>query len=84
MSEMKEIDFNKDQTYYSIFAARCSRCNSILQKIWFIQKEYDHKGIPTGREKKAVSHLLCNTCGKEEIIDGSFDGEWYFPERNNS
>jgi len=55
----------------------CPRCKSIMIPVKFEQKEYNN-GIPTGRKKVAVSHFLCENCGKETIVDDSFDGPWYY------
>lgn len=54
----------------------CPRCGEALEKIFFIEKEY-RKGIPTGRIRRAVSHLECPVCGHREVVDDSLDGPWY-------
>jgi hypothetical protein len=52
-------------------------CGKPMSKIWFTESEYS-KGIKTGRTRRAVSHLLCDSCGKEEIVDDSFDTPWSY------
>lgn len=34
--------------------------------------------MKTGRKRQAVSHLICEDCLKQQIVDNSFDGEWYY------
>jgi hypothetical protein len=56
----------------------CHKCKHDLTRIYFLQHEYDDNNIKTGRVRNAVSHLLCENCGHQEIIDDSMDGPWYF------
>jgi uncharacterized protein with PIN domain len=55
---------------------KCDKCGNITVKIWFKEIEY-RKGIPTGRERNAVSHMLCENCGKTFCVDDTFDGDWH-------
>lgn len=58
----------------------CSYCGGILRPIYFIREEeliYNGQIIKTGRKCKAVSHLVCENCLMNEIVDDSFDGDWY-------
>lgn len=58
----------------------CSYCGGELKPVWFIDEEtvVEH-GImyKTGRKRRAISHLVCENCLKREVIDDSFDGDWY-------
>lgn len=51
----------------------CPSCDFTLKPVWFLEKELDNHGIPTGRTRKACSCLLCDMCGYKETVDGSFD-----------
>jgi hypothetical protein len=51
-----------------------------MEAVYFVEDEYEvtsfgtrHK---TGRWRRAVSHLTCPLCGKNECVDDSFDGPW--------
>ena len=56
---------------------KCPRCGEYMRPVWFTQKEYRTNSLgcqaPTGRERRAVSHLECDRCGHNEIVDDSFD-----------
>lgn len=55
----------------------CERCGTKLQvSEWFTEYEYDEKGMPTGRTKKAVSSLICPCCLKNYCVDDTFDEPW--------
>lgn len=54
---------------------RCDRCGGVAVKVWFTEKE-TVRGIPTGRERLAVSHLECDDCGKHFVVDDSMDMPW--------
>lgn len=51
----------------------CPSCDFTLKPVWYLEKELDTHGIPTGRTHKACSCLLCDSCGHKETVDGSFD-----------
>lgn len=51
----------------------CPSCDFTLKPVWFLEKELDNHGIPTGRTHKACSCLLCDSCGHKETVDSSFD-----------
>lgn len=51
----------------------CPSCDFTLKPVWFLEKELDNHGIPTGRTRKACSCLLCDMCGYKETVDDSFD-----------
>lgn len=55
-------------------------CGAPLVPIWFTEFEYaqTNTGLQykTGRHRRAVSHLLCENCGREFPVDDSFDGPW--------
>lgn len=36
----------------------CPSCDFTLKPVWFLEKELDNHGIPTGRTRKACSCLL--------------------------
>ena len=48
----------------------CDKCGGNLSKVWFVEKEREH-GRETGRVRDAVSHLVCDWCGKKHIVDDS-------------
>lgn len=50
-------------------------CEHNLQPVYFQEKEYNN-GVFTGRSRRAVSHLFCEKCQKQVIVDDSFDGPW--------
>lgn len=57
----------------------CEKCGASLKPILFTEIEYEPKSIiPTGRKRTSVSHLYCEMCGHNEIIDDSFDGDWHY------
>ena len=64
----KKVDINE---------VKCPRCETKMLPVWFTEKEYRTTGygaqIPTGRTRRAVSHLECSCCGHNEIVDDSFD-----------
>lgn len=66
---MNQIDFGK-----------CPHCGGRLIPIWFIDEEtvvrYGHL-VKTGRRRRAVSHLTCEVCMRNQVIDDSYDGDWY-------
>lgn len=47
--------------------------DATLKPVWFLEKELDNHGIPTGRTRKACSCLLCDACGHKETVDDTFD-----------
>lgn len=53
----------------------CSRCERDLEPVWFEEEEFK-RGRPTGRTRRACSHLECPVCLKKECIDDTFDGPW--------
>lgn len=52
-------------------------CGYPLAPVWFMEKEY-REGHPTGRERKAASHLICESCGTQYTVDDTFDGPWRY------
>lgn len=58
----------------------CGRCGEQMEPVWFTEKEYIN-GVYTGRIRHALSHFICTSCGDKEIVDDSFDGEWYYAGR---
>ena len=56
----------------------CSKCGGNLVPVMFTEKEY-LKGYPTGRKRSSCSHLTCDTCLRDEPVDGDYlAGPWYF------
>ena len=58
----------------------CSRCGGKLHPVYFTEKEriIEHGTMGyTGRTRLSVSHLVCEDCMNNEIVDDSFDGAWY-------
>lgn len=51
----------------------CPSCDFTLKPVWFLEKELDNHGLPTGHTHKACSCLLCDSCGHKETVDSSFD-----------
>ena len=52
-----------------------------LRPIWFTEIERVVNGtflVETGRQRKAISHLVCENCLKKAPIDDSYDGEWHY------
>lgn len=58
----------------------CS-CGYHLEPVYFEEQEEkickDGFRYKTGRYRKAVSHLVCENCGKNHCVDDTFDGPWY-------
>lgn len=55
---------------------QCDRCHStFITKVRFLEEERI-KGRKTGRVRDAVSHLLCEECGRSFAVDDTFDGPW--------
>lgn len=66
---MKELDFGN-----------CPYCGGKLHPVWFTDEETQviHGSlIKTGRKRRAISHLVCEDCFRNQIIDDSYDGNWY-------
>ena len=56
-------------------------CGGELYPIWFTEYEYkvvNGSRYNTGRKRSAVSHLVCEQCLKNHVVDDSFDGNWYY------
>lgn len=68
-----EQQLPKDDTMKNISYISCPSCGFIMKPVWYLEKELDTHGIPTGRTHKACSCLLCDSCGHKETVDGSFD-----------
>lgn len=52
----------------------CESCKvGVVSGVYFREEERV-RGALTGRYRIACSHLLCDACGEQTIIDGSFDG----------
>lgn len=59
----------------------CPRCGAgWLEPVYFIEEELkltsDGHLYSTGRKRRAVSHLVCTYCLKNQCVDDSFDGPW--------
>lgn len=57
----------------------CCECGGVLRPVWFTEEEYEiinGNMIKTGRERRAISHLVCEDCLSNHVIDDSFDGPW--------
>lgn len=63
------------------FYGFCDTCGGELVPIWFTEEEYkvtqDGYQYKTGRQRRAVSHFVCEGCLKNYCVDDSFDGPWY-------
>ena len=59
----------------------CKRCDFPFVPVHFIEEERDKQHMKTGRVRRAVSHLLCESCGKQECVDDTFDGQWFTPAK---
>lgn len=58
----------------------CDYCGGTLQPVYFNEEEtvVEHGCMrKTGRYRRAVSHLVCEICLKDFIVDDSFDGPWH-------
>lgn len=49
----------------------CPSCGFIMKPVWYLEKELDTHGIPTGRTHKACSCLLCDDSGDRIMVDDS-------------
>ena len=58
----------------------CHFCGGLLEPVYFIEEELkltsDGHLYKTGRTRRAVSHLVCSCCLKNQCVDDSFDGPW--------
>ena len=57
----------------------CAECGHPLTAVWFTEEEYETvSGImtKTGRKRRAVDYLVCESCRCKYCVDDSFDGEW--------
>lgn len=52
-------------------------CGGTLEPIWFIEKQYNRIGLPTGYVRQQIDVLVCPCCLKEYCEDGSHAGPWY-------
>lgn len=55
-------------------------CGGQLLPVWFIEEETKVVAgalLHTGRKRRAVDHLYCDSCFNRECVDDSFDGPWY-------
>ena len=59
----------------------CARCDFPFSPVHFLDEERDKHHLLTGRVRKAVSHLVCECCGKNECVDDTFDGPWFTPSQ---
>ena len=57
---------------------KCDACDVDLEPVFFIEDERDLRGYLTGRVRRAVDYLYCPYCGRKDVCDSSFDGEWHF------
>lgn len=58
----------------------CPECGNMLQPVWFTEWEtVVREGFlyKTGRWRIACSHLVCESCGKPQAVDDTFDREWH-------
>ena len=58
----------------------CCECGAELEAVWFTEDEYasaDGISYRTGRQRRAVSHLVCPDCLRNYPVDDSFDGPWH-------
>lgn len=57
----------------------CLECGGELHPVYFIEEEtkvrHGHMYL-TGRKRRAVSHLVCENCLKNQCVDDSFYGDW--------
>ena len=51
----------------------CPSCGFTLKPVWFLEKELDNHGIPTGLTRKACSCLLCEACDALNLYDIDYD-----------
>lgn len=58
----------------------CPECGGDLEPVHYIEEEYkitrNGYRYKTGRKRRAVSHLVCTLCLKNQCVDDSFDGPW--------
>lgn len=62
---------------------KCS-CGHELEPVYFEEEEYvvnSGRMTKTGRVRKAVSHLICESCGKSHCVDDTFDRSWYHKKK---
>ena len=55
-------------------------CGGQFMPVWFTELETKVVAgslIRTGRRRRAVSHLECDSCFNKLCVDDSFDGPWY-------
>ena len=58
---------------------RCPNCGEKMSPVYFMDEEFDEHMIKTGRKRLTVNYLLCEYCGKKEIVDDSFMAhEWHY------
>lgn len=65
----------KDESIYG-----SCECGYSLSPVYFEERESiirDGHLTWTNRYKKACSHLVCESCGKNYCVDNTFDGNWY-------
>lgn len=70
-----KTDYNRNVDY-----GTCDYCGGDLFPVWFTQEETvvkDGMMYKTGRKRKAVSHLVCECCLRNFVVDDSFDLPWY-------
>ncbi len=60
----------------------CKRCDFAFSPVYFLEEERDKYHSLTGRVRKAVSHLVCECCRKNECVDDTFDGPWFTPSEH--
>ena len=59
----------------------CKRCDFPFSPVHFLDEERDKYNRKTGRVRRAVSHLVCECCGKQECVDDTFDGPFFTPSQ---
>jgi len=55
-------------------------CGGNLQPVWFEENEtIEYRGFmhTTGKKRKCLSHLICDKCLSNVIINGEFDETQY-------
>lgn len=70
---------DKNEDSMNIDYGICDYCGGELYPVWFTEEEtnIEHGSMyKTGRRRRAVSHLVCEQCLKNFVVDDSFDGPW--------
>lgn len=58
----------------------CPYCGGLLAPVYYTEDETtitdDGYMYRTGRKRRAISHLVCESCLRNQCIDDSYDGLW--------